>query len=268
MKKFNKVVLISGASVVLGALLLIGGLLLGGKDGIRKIDEKYDFISFGYYNEKSMEYDFDKIEAISIVDSGAKVKIIEGDKFHVDVKYKDNMPEPKVKEENGKLLIEQKDIVFNFNFWNWKKDKIFSEIVITCPSGTELSSMRIEAAGYLHISKINSRETKLKVSGGNIDISDVNLGKLKAKAKWGNINMRAVTAEETELTADASDIQASFKEPIEAYEIDAKVTWGKLKVNGEIHPMFEERYKFKGSKGKNKILIKSELGNVDLEFLR
>lgn len=62
--KFKKLICVCGVMILIGIVMTVAGIASGGAtDGLKKVDERYDFVSLGYDHLNQETYKAAKLEA-------------------------------------------------------------------------------------------------------------------------------------------------------------------------------------------------------------
>ena len=100
--KFKKLICVCGVMILIGIVMTVAGIASGGAtDGLKKVDERYDFISLGYDHLNQETYNLSDIKSIDINYAYCDIRFVEGDSFRVDVTYTDDMPTPDITTANS-----------------------------------------------------------------------------------------------------------------------------------------------------------------------
>ena len=78
--KFKKLICVCGVMILIGIVMTVAGIASGGAtDGLKKVDERYDFISLGYDHLNQETYNLSDIKSIDINYAYCYIRFVEGD---------------------------------------------------------------------------------------------------------------------------------------------------------------------------------------------
>lgn len=294
MNKTVKIILIIAACLLpIGIIATVIGLKLGGQTGwsINLSDGTYSFAS----DIVSETVDLKEFDSIDITASTADVNIMRGDSYKMEYKVRKGK-EPGIKQEGGKLTIEQPSmgfVMFNFGFGEGENTYTIyvpedsKEIALSAKSSTgDIMLDRIKVSGRIDASTsdvllndIEGKELEVSVSAGDIDGDKVKVSKTRFEGSTSDISILRLFSDDvychtstgdidindsavSNLMAEAStgDVTVQLNGKADDYSYDIKVSTGDIVINGE---ECEKSYS-KDNGTDSKIDIKTSTGNVDV----
>ena len=283
----------------LGVVMVIAGWKMGAATDfdidlvnrrIHSVNEK---------NMKSGEVETGVFSDIDIDMSASDVNIIEGDSFKVVYKVYEEAPE--IKNDNGKLIIKEKENSKKFRFHLGFEELDDSHVDIFIPKGTAINECKVDInAGDLLIETQTMAKLDVDTDAGNIKINESELGDALFKSNAGNLSLNDTKAdkidgdvdygnfkiEDSEITdltldtdagntkiektrinnvdikADAGNVKLDLIGEMADYSIDAKADFGNLKIDGEKQG---NKFSVEGKSGKS-IKVNANAGNIDIDF--
>lgn len=237
MKTLVKIILIiNGALLLLGGILLGLGLLLGGKTSFG-FDWKNSNFQEAKYVDK--EIDLDDFDEMEINLSSLELIIEESDKSMVEYHVHEGT-EPEIKVENNKLYITQPENNISIQFGYWEE-----EYVHVYATKEQLAEINL-SSGSIKIDDINVTGD-VSTTSGSIAINNSNGKNLNVKANSGSIKLNnmeydSLTTDQTSGESKLTNIKSKtldsksnsgsrMLENVEAEEVSLSVTSGETKIN-------------------------------------
>lgn len=290
MNRFKKFMCACGIMILVGVVAAVAGAASGGISELKKVDERFTFMSLGYETLMTESYTFDSASAINIDYDYGDIRIVQGDEFRVDVKYSDEAPKPVVEMQGEVLSISQSGqkvpTVINFNIFGHMTEH--PEIVVTCPKKTNLSELKITSMDDIYVAGIKAQKAKLNSDLGNInannlefaegvitnDSGDINLmrlnaGNMEVYAENGDIVLEGNIMGKNKISAVYGDIEAALGDSVENYNLNTDIAFGDLEINEmeyETGKGFNGIYNFNGSTATKTLSIECDGGDVELKF--
>ena len=300
MKKGIKIfILLMLALFLIGGVLIIVGVANGGSMALN-IDHKNKKV---YTNSKLYEgvETPDSIKNIDIHIDVADINIKRGDSYKIEYHFR-SYNTPIIKTENDTFIIDtspSNEIIFNYNF-DFSTIKEDNYINITVPENADLSNTKLNVdVGNINIDSVNNSSLnidldtgKLNLANANIDdlVYDLNTGdttinsitgtKLSGDIDTGKFDMTNSTINAVTITDNTGNISVSESKVSDIninsdtglinlsligeesdYSIKADIDTGSITVNGK-----KMKDSYQVDAGKNKIIIDSDTGSVNIDF--
>ncbi len=296
--KLKKIFCGCGILILLGIVFVIVGAALGGIKEVEKLEDKYDFISFG--GTVTERHELESFENVDIEYLNEDVMFVEGDRFSVDITYIKGGFKPTVIVAGNSLKLTEggDDIrgIVSIPVLKYEQPKV----VITYPKGHEFEKIKCYiSGGDLTMRSIKSVSTVINLDYGNVNITNSDLGATNIELLVSNTELSNVKTMNMELKTYNSSLylNGSFfgenkithigNEDEEAYssvsiesmigmqefKILADIKDGSLEIE-EVNGLmdYDENgsvyYEGGNPKGTNSISILKFIGDIDIEFLK
>lgn len=290
--KFKKLICVCGIMILLGIVMTVIGLIAGGAtEGLKKIDEKYDFISLGYDHLNQETYNFKEVKKINVDYPYSNVRVVEGDSFRVDVAYTDDMPVPEVSEADGILSVtkadsEKRGSLLNLEVFGARIK--WPEILITCPedtvieavtvrsdysdvivSGTSVSKAEITSgSGDITVNGMNAKALSVKSSSGDVTIINTQTAGLNVNSDDGDIVLRGTFKGNSILSSNNGDVEVNSDLSMEEYDISVSGYFD-LEMNGSEYDYYDSAgnvYEYAGKNAANSLTVNGDGIDVEMNF--
>ena len=212
--KFKKLICVCGVMILIGIVMTVAGIASGGAtDGLKKVDERYDFISMGYDHLNQETYNLSDIKSIDINYAYCDIRFVEGDSFRVDVTYTDDMPTPDVTTANGTLSITEGNSgktgsLLNMEMFGARTR--WPEILVTCPRDAKLDSVSINSDySSVILSGTVSSKTDIRSESGDITLNGTQPGELSVTSVSGDITLHNLNTTGLNINSDNGDVVLS-----------------------------------------------------------
>ena len=163
--------------------------------------------------------------------------IEEGPQFKIEGSYNKSSLCPEVSVKNGVLQVTQHSPQHGFN-----TGAQHCRVVITIPSGTNLSNIDINASvGDIRLRDLNADDIDISLNVGEIDVNKVLFNTIKCDNNVGKVSIDSV--------ADLKDYSMSLSTDV-----------GEVRVDGH---SYRRSYDFRGE-GKKRIKVSTNVGEVNV----
>ena len=295
MNRTVKTILIIAACLIpIGIIATFIGLRFGGQAGW-SLDLNDGSLSFA--NDMVTEaVDLKDFDSLDLKVSTADVNIVRGDSYKIEYKVRKGK-EPKIKQEGGKLTIEQPPmgfVMFNFGLHEGENTFIIyvpessGQITLNAKASTgDIMLDRIRVSGKIEASTsdillndIEGDELEVNISSGDIDGDKVKIAKTRFEGSTSDISILRLFSDDvychastgdidindsavSNLKADTStgDVNIQLNGKPDDYSYNIKVSTGDIVVNGEE----VEKSIQKDNGSDRKIEISTSTGDVDVE---
>lgn len=254
MKKFYKIAGVTAiASLCIGIILVVTGLIFGGKHSIH---------GFSLINTTSKSYtEMDEFDSLEIDVDSARVVIEQGDSYSVKYELAGDDDDIECKVEDGKLYIHNAEDSGFHLFWNWSDD---AYITITVPEDTKLQSVYVDTdAGNIKISNIAADKFVIDSDAGNINLDEIeSFDLVTVETNAGNVHANGKLAGDCEFKSNCGNVSVDTEYSSDMYSYDVDTSVGHSDVtNGDGDNLSDS-----DNEGDYNMNVKTDLGNVNLTF--
>ena len=188
---------------------------------------------FAKTNSEIKSEDLDSFTAVEVNVDTSNINIVKGDKYKIEIDYRQPKEKIDYKVKNNKLIITAKR--------NWN---IFPEF------GPQPYNVITVYAPDIDTVKFNSKS-------GCIKLEDFNVQNAVIKATYGNVNMKNSKIQDANVSTTFGGININL---VEQSNLKLKVVSGTIKVDGKI---YEREYTEDNSSSSN-INVKSDSGDITI----
>ena len=254
--------------IVLGAVLMMAGRLMGGHAGFY-IDQS------GVHGADDMNtpepiqdhMTLDEFDSIDIQVDYADVKLLLSDEFSVEYRLIGNPGKPVCEVRNGRFIFQEtrRSLPFNIGFFTGsfgiESDDPHYFVTVKIPKNTKLSEAVFDIeSGDLDISSLQADTLKINDEYGKIEISEATGERLAVKLESCDCMIERMDFSEAKITDSYGDIRLGL--PGE---------YGDIRVGNEnIEDEYEENEVIYTTTGDNKkkVSVFCEDGNIEIQSAR
>ena len=300
MSRLAKFFIICAAVCVLGIVMTFAGYAAGGVDDLQKVADKHEWLNVGPNSTETDILDVGEFQSIESegsldilviapgeeLDEEAVPNFIEdmyygGTAGTVAVRWSKGDGAPVVKNEDGVLKIKGDSEDIDTVEVNLTGEDPSPDVVVFC-SDKELESININGKyGDAAIVLVKSKNIKVTADSGDIEIEDVEGGEITAETKTGDIHADNIVSSKMTLKAGTGDIDISkcvgeisaetttgdieFAAALSQnqFEMDLSVNTGEISVNEDAI----EQKEFYAKGAPNKIMLRTDTGDIDADFV-
>ena len=286
MKKVTKIwMIIAGAAIGIGAILMIVASTIGGVTGVY-LDSDWKIRTIR--PEDSETYDSEPMKdikeiAVNLHDDNIVIRESGDEYFHVHVDSTFG-GRSDVSEENGKLSVEQNSykrfVSIDFTFRPWRRQ---DEVIVYVPRNADLKELKLKtsdgnitleaamtsqktevvtSSGNISVMDLKSNDTTIQSSDGNIVSNGAFVNSTSIKTSSGNITATGSYQGQVKLKTSDGNVGMTISEKRADSSIHAKTSDGTVRINNsKVGNDFEEK-----NASKNSYELKTSSGNVTIEI--
>ena len=265
--------------IVLGAVLMMAGRLMGGHAGFY-IDQS------GVHGADDMNtpepiqdhMTLDEFDSIDIQVDYADVKLLLSDEFSVEYRLIGNPGKPVCEVRNGRFIFQEtrRSLPFNIGFFTGsfgiESDDPHYFVTVKIPKNTKLSEAVFDIeSGDLDISSLQADTLKINDEYGKIEISEATGERLAVKLESCDCMIERMDFSEAKITDSYGDIRLGVPGEAENYGLNLKTEYGDIRVGNEnIEDEYEENEVIYTTTGDNKkkVSVFCEDGNIEIQSAR
>ena len=265
--------------IVLGAVLMMAGRLMGGHAGFY-IDQS------GVHGADDMNtpepiqdhMTLDEFDSIDIQVDYADVKLLLSDEFSVEYRLIGNPGKPVCEVRNGRFIFQEtrRSLPFNIGFFTGsfgiESDDPHYFVTVKIPKNTKLSEAVFDIeSGDLDISSLQADTLKINDEYGKIEISEATGERLTVKLESCDCMIERMDFSEAKITDSYGDIRLGLPGEAENYGLNLKTEYGDIRVGNEnIEDEYEENEVIYTTTGDNKkkVSVFCEDGNIEIQSAR
>ncbi len=265
--------------IVLGAVLMMAGRLMGGHAGFY-IDQS------GVHGADDMNtpepiqdhMTLDEFDSIDIQVDYADVKLLLSDEFSVEYRLIGNPGKPVCEVRNGRFIFQEtrRSLPFNIGFFTGsfgiESDDPHYFVTVKIPKNTKLSEAVFDIeSGDLDISSLQADTLKINDEYGKIEISEATGERLAVKLESCDCMIERMDFSEAKITDSYGDIRLGLPGEAENYGLNLKTEYGDIRVGNEnIEDEYEENEVIYTTTGDNKkkVSVFCEDGNIEIQSAR
>ena len=265
--------------IVLGAVLMMAGRLMGGHAGFY-IDQS------GVHGADDMNtpepiqdhMTLDEFDSIDIQVDYADVKLLLSDEFSVEYRLIGNPGKPVCEVRNGRFIFQEtrRSLPFNIGFFTGsfgiESDDPHYFVTVKIPKNTKLSEAVFDIeSGDLDISSLQADTLEINDEYGKIEISEATGERLAVKLESCDCMIERMDFSEAKITDSYGDIRLGLPGEAENYGLNLKTEYGDIRVGNEnIEDEYEENEVIYTTTGDNKkkVSVFCEDGNIEIQSAR
>lgn len=229
-------------AAILGAVLMIGGFVLGADTNIYIDENGFTTDSEDDYQEISQR-DTTEISQIEIDTASADIEIIPSDGYGFDLTGRSLV----YSFEDGKLKVDQKNSLFKWRLFGFYNEN--ESIKIYLPSGAYLENVNIESSsGRIKVTELNADAIYIDLVSGQTTMRSIEANTITAESTSGDIDISDAKADRFDFVLTSGHLTMSG---IESDGFAAKLTSGGAGLEGD----------FRGSN-----IIEVTSGNVNMDI--
>ncbi len=265
--------------IVLGAVLMMAGRLMGGHAGFY-IDQS------GVHGADDMNtpepiqdhMTLDEFDSIDIQVDYADVKLLLSDEFSVEYRLIGNPGKPVCEVRNGRFIFQEtrRSLPFNIGFFTGsfgiESDDPHYFVTVKIPKNTKLSEAVFDIeSGDLDISSLQADTLKINDEYGKIEISEATGERLAVKLESCDCMIERMDFSEAKITDSYGDIRLGLPGEAENYGLNLKTDSGDIRLGNEnLEDEYEENEVIYTTTGDNKkkVSVFCEDGNIEIQSAR
>ncbi|MBE5959810.1 MAG: DUF4097 domain-containing protein [Lachnospiraceae bacterium] len=278
MRGLRRVAGVAAACIGIGMIIVIVTFAAGGTRVLRASAD----------NHYSMEEDItDKVKSLDISVAAGKVKIVEGDKFHVSI---NRMEEDGFVSEvrNGTWYVyNTDDDKYLANFFGIKVPVMYGvfgigyngdatpEVIVTVPADYELEDFNVDvSAGVVTINGITAKnaelelsngelngerltvsdEIKIELGAGQVEITEFSSKDTNLESGMGSIYLEGVITGDTYANAGIGQVYLKLDGDVKDYNFNADCSIGAVTINDRSYGGIARNYYRGGADGPSMVL--------------
>lgn len=237
-------------------------------NGFNQVKEVYK--NGGYYwnlnfidNEiKDISTEFDNITALDIDISKASIKIEKYTGTNIKIEGKKVNENIKITNDNGVLVIEEKDS-FSIGIDLFSNNDS-GELMIYIPEDYKFTTINIESSvGNVSVDEIKCNDIVVNIDVGDFSANNIVATTSDFDVNLGVIDVKLLDSQDSEFDCDMGNISICFVGKIEDYKYNVKNDMGEIKING-ISSSKESDVNSGG--GNKRFNVKCDMGKVNIKM--
>ena len=226
---------------------------------------------FAKTNSEIKSEDLDSFTAVEVNVDTSNINIVKGDKYKIEIDYRQPKEKIDYKVKNNKLIITAKR---NWNIFPEFGPQPYNVITVYAPdidtvkfnskSGCiKLEDFNVQNAvikatyGNMNVKNSEIQDANVNTTFGGIKLEDSNVQNAVIKTTYGNVNMKNSKIQDANVSTTFGGININL---VEQSNLKLKVVSGTIKVDGKI---YEREYTEDNSSSSN-INVKSDSGDITI----
>lgn len=260
MKTVNKMIL---GLVITGCVVLVIGFSLGGyKQMSNLFDSDGHYWGWRIQGGTNIDKEFDNIQNLNLEIDTSNVTIQEYAGNSIRVEARNVSKKMKIIDENGTLMIEDKNGIWGFGIGLFRSD---GEVIIYVPQDKEFNSVEIDLdAGSINLDTLQSNSLEVQVDAGKLNGKSVICNRGEFEVDAGKISLDTIDGQSLKFDVNAGKIDATLVGKEEEYRYQAKCDVGTMEIGS--YSANGINTKDSGGMGSRYIEAECNVGKIDIRM--
>lgn len=272
MKNKNKLWLISFGCIGIGLVLLLAGMLLGGRPGFyidrTGVHSPHENRSDTPHIQEKMK--LDEFSSIDINVNYADIQIQPSDGYYIEYQLDGNDPEPTLEVKNGKLRFKEASVngIIGFNiasFSDFSRISYDYQVTLYVPSDRYFSSVKLVSEdGKIRSGHLNAGTLDIHDDYGQVEIESFQGKELNVNMDDGDFILSNGHCENLNIDNEYGNVMLGMSNQLDTYDFNLETEYGRIEVEGSPEMSnSDDEARFKSNNGAaHQVKVRCNDGNI------
>ena len=272
MKNKNKLWLISFGCIGIGLVLLLAGMLLGGRPGFyidrTGVHSPHENRSDTPHIQEKMK--LDEFSSIDIDVNYADIQIHPSDGYYIEYQLDGNDPEPTLEVKNGKLRFKEGSVngIIGFNiasFSDFSRISYDYQVTLYVPSDRYFSSVKLVSEdGKIRSGHLNAGTLDIHDDYGQVEIESFQGKELNVNMDDGDFILSNGHCENLNIDNEYGNVMLGMSNQLDTYDFNLETEYGRIEVEGSPEMSnSDDEARFKSNNGAaHQVKVRCNDGNI------